>query len=132
MKIGVGDQFPDTRLEIASRNLTEMVAEVANEAADFVLNILELVSQELPRCEHGTNTLARRRFDVNRLEQTDTHHLGDPTRIMPIGLVELRRKRRLHVSGLNANDRQVAFRQPAIDMLRQHPGLQADTRDRKW
>lgn len=94
MKIGICDQFPDPRLEVASCHLAEMVAEVSDEAADFVLDILNLVPQELPCREHGAKALAGRRLDVNRLEQTDTHYLGDPARIVTAGLVELRRQRR--------------------------------------
>src|SRR5438034_662667 len=47
MQIALAEQFADSRFELACCDLAEMVAEVADETPDLVLDILELVSQQL-------------------------------------------------------------------------------------
>jgi len=104
MQIALGDQLTNARLEVSCGHLAEVIAEVADESADFVLDILELVPQQLPRCEDGAETLARWCFNVDWLEQTNPHHLSDATRVVAVSLVELGRQGRLHMAGLDAND----------------------------
>jgi hypothetical protein len=49
--------------------------------------------------------LAGGSFDVDRLEQPDPHHLGDPAGVVPDGFVDACRERCMHMPGLETDRR---------------------------
>ncbi|MBC9033939.1 hypothetical protein IAG41_16235 [Sphingomonas sp. JC676] len=105
------DQLTDTRLEPGIANHADLQAEVAQRAAQIGIDIKHLALNQLARGQQHPLLLARQSLDVHRLEQADTHHLGDAARIVPVGLVDLLRlQQRLHVPGLNADHGQARIR----------------------
>lgn len=63
------------------------------------------------------------------LEQADPHHLRNPACIVAVTLVDLLRvQERLHMTGLNAHDWQVGFRQTIDQPLRQRTCLDPNPR----
>lgn len=68
---------------------------------------------------------------MDRTEPTHPEKLRDATRVATIRLDRHRRKRRLHMTGLQQNRREAAFGQGGVKPLRQRSGLQLDPLDRK-
>ena len=65
-------------------------------------------------------------IDVNQAVQVHTHHLGDASGIVAVGLVGLGLQHRLGMPGLDTNYRHSRLRQGAVQPLRQRPSLQAN------
>ena len=116
-EISAASEFANPPFEIPGGDSSEIVTKVPKETTDFVLQIEKLRPQQLARSEDCANALADKRFNVDLLIQSDTHHLRDTTCIMTIGLVELRRECGLHMTRLYADDRQSGGCQASIEVL---------------
>lgn len=79
-QFGVAGEFADPSLKFSGCDLAKIVTKITKESADFVFDVLKLRSQELPRGEHGAQSLTHGRLDMDRLVQTDAHHLRDASR----------------------------------------------------
>ncbi len=86
-----GDELADPCLEAGLADHADLEAEGLQYATQLVLQILNLALQQLPAGQENAAALARRRLHVNRLVQPDAHHLPNAQRIVPVGLVDLRR-----------------------------------------
>ena len=63
---------------------------------------------------------------MDGLEQADPHHLGNAHGVVAVGLVDARREGRMHVTGLDADRRELGLDQAGVQPLRERTRLQAD------
>ena len=79
-------------------------------AAHIGLDVDQLTLDKLAAGQQHPLLLRRQRLHMHRLEQSDPHHLRDAARVVAIRLVDLLRlQQRLHMSGLDADDRETGF-----------------------
>jgi hypothetical protein len=122
----IGYQFPDTLIESSCSDHTDLEPEVPQRAPQIVLNVVDLPLEKFARGQQEASMLARRCLNVNGLEEPGTHHLGYPTGIVPIGLVDARGKSGVHMAGLDTDRWQAGLHETGIDPLGQWSSFEAN------
>lgn len=107
----VAGQIPDAFLELSSANDANLQTKIAQQPTDIILDRNGLLLQQFSCSQQNAPLLACQRFDVDRSEQIDAHHLCDAASVISVSLVNLRLQERLSVPCLNADRRQAGFRQ---------------------
>ncbi len=112
------DQFLDPRLELHRSGYSDLEAEVAQGGAQIVLDGDGLRLQQLAMGQQHPQFLTAHRLHMNGTIESHPHHLRDATRIVAVGLVDLRLQRRPHVPRLHADHRQACFGKSTEQPLR--------------
>src|SRR5262245_1713198 len=92
--------------------------EVAQSAAQLILDCDRLRLQQLAMCQQHPQFLTAYRLHMHRTIKPRPHHLRYAARIVAVRLVDLRLQHRLHVPRLNADHRQSCFGESAEQPLR--------------
>src|SRR5436190_4401704 len=101
----VRNQLANSSLELDRPHHANLEAEIAQRATQIVLDVEGLGLQKLPTGQQHAPLLAGQRLHMHRSVQANTHHLCNAARIIAVALVDLCRQRRLHMPGLNTEDR---------------------------
>ena len=76
------DKLPNPFVELANPNDADLETEVAQQAADVVLNGDRLVLENLAGGQQSAALLAGQRLHVHGAEQIDPHHLRNAARVV--------------------------------------------------
>src|ERR1700722_10977998 len=114
----IGYELTNEVLKLDRANNTDLEPEIAKRAAKVILDVINLPLEEFTGGQQKTPVLARRSLDVHCLEKSDAHHLGDPTGVVAISLIDPRGKDCVHVSGLDTNRSKADVNKPGVDPLR--------------
>jgi hypothetical protein len=110
---------------------TDLQPEAAQDPAQAVLHVPQLLDEQLAGREQGPDLLCEQSLGVHGPEPAQAHQVRDPARVVPVRLVRHRRKGRPDVPGLDQHGRQARRAQPGVQPLRQRPGLEPDPLERQ-
>ena len=123
------DQFPDTGLVAALRDLAHLQAEVAQDTAQRELQIGERVQHGSARGQKRPHLLRRHRFAVHRTEPAHLQQPRNTFRIPAVRLDRHRLQRGLHLPGLHQHGLEAGVGQPLVQPVGQGTGFEADRGD---
>ncbi len=93
-------------MEDVAARLADDEAEVLEQATDLVLEIALDLDQQGPAVQDSSDLMARDALDLDLLVPTTLHDPSQARGIVPVGLVDLQRQRRLGMTGIDADHRQ--------------------------
>ncbi|MDA9445770.1 hypothetical protein XI01_03265 [Bradyrhizobium sp. CCBAU 21360] len=105
----IADRLTNSRREQSPRDDSDFETERTQKSADDLLCGSDGADDMLASRGQRPRPLAADALDVNGLEPSRSHHLRDPTGVIPIGLHRHGRKRRLNLSGFQTDGRQPQF-----------------------
>src|SRR5436189_4515076 len=99
------DKLLDAGLEPHLANHSDLEAEVAQSTSQIVLDGNRLRLQKLAMGQQHSQLLTAQRLHMHRTVQSHPDHLSDATRVVAVGLVDLRLQTRPHVPRLDTDHR---------------------------
>src|SRR5262249_5198319 len=121
------NKLPDAGLKLHLPNHANLETEVAQSAAQVILDCDRLPLYQLAICQQHPQFLTAYRLHMHRTIKPRPHHLRYAARIVAVRLVDLRLQHRLHVPRLNADHRQSCFGESAEQPLRQRSSFQPNS-----